>query len=204
MSGLLILGAGGHGRVVADTAAATGRFERIAFLDDHPPQYALPYPILGGCREAERDTADWAFAVAIGDQSTRQALQNYLEGLGKVLPVLVHPSAAIGSRVSMGAGTVVMAGAVINCDAIIGRGCIVNTGSTVDHDCVLEDFVHLSPGTHLGGAVHVSAGSWLGVGSCVVNNCSITSDCMIGAGAVVCRDVTRPGIYIGVPAKRRE
>lgn len=202
MKDLLIIGAGGHGRVVADIALALGRYEKIAFLDDRPVPDGFPYPQVGTAREAERFARQYDMAVAIGEPQTRGALLERLEQAGANLPALVHPGASIGSRVLFGDGTVVMAGAVVNCDCDIGRGCIINTGATVDHDNILGDLVHICPGAHLAGTVRVGTRTWIGVGSVVKNNCAITADCVIGAGAVVCRDLTEPGTYVGVPARR--
>ena len=95
-----------------------------------------------------------------------------------------------------------MAGVVINCCTRIGKGCIINTGATIDHDNLIEDYVHISPGAHLAGTVKVGQGSWLGIGSVVSNNVNITSGCKVGAGAVVVKDITEPGTYVGVPVRR--
>lgn len=95
-----------------------------------------------------------------------------------------------------------MAGVVINCCSTIGADCIINTGAIIDHDSVIEDYVHMSPGVHLAGTVKVGRGSWLGIGSVVSNNINICSSCKVGAGAVVLRDITKSGTYVGVPARR--
>lgn len=203
MKKLLLLGAGGHGRVIADAAKTMG-YTEIAFLDDAPPAQGLDHPVLGGFQDAARYAAQWDMFAAVGDPKLRERLLERLEQMGASVPVIIDGSAVIGSGVHIGAGTVVMPGAVVNSNTQIGRGCIVNTGATVDHDNILEDLVHLSPGVHLAGTVHIGARSWLGVGSAVVNNCSICPDCTIGAGAVVVRDIKKPGVYIGVPAEGKE
>ncbi len=201
MKRLMIMGCGGHGRVIADSARKMG-YAEIAFLDDAPPSYELKYPIAGGFQDAERHIADWDICVAVGNQKLRERLLNSLEQAGAKLPVIMDRSVIIGTKVSIGVGTVIMPGAIINNGTQIGRGCIINTGATADHDNILEDFVHLSPGVHLAGTVHIGARSWLGVGSVVVNNCEITADCVIGAGAAVCLDIKEAGTYVGVPAKK--
>lgn len=200
---LMIIGAGGHGRVVADIAMALGRYRKIAFLDDGGVDL-FPYPVLGTSNDVGRFIPEWDYAVAIGNQTIRKKFVEHLLRNGATLPALIHPSAILGSRVRVGEGTVVMAGTVINCDCIIGRGCIVNTGATLDHDNCLEDFVHICPGSHLAGSVHVGPYSWIGVGSTVKNDCSITGHCLIGAGAVVCGDILESGTYIGIPARKKE
>lgn len=203
-AGLMIIGAGGHGRVIADIAAAKDYYPKIAFLDDAVSAQQGEYPLMGTAQDTERFVASWHFAVAIGNQKVRQLLMERLLDQGAVLPYLVHPSAVLGGNVVIGQGTVVMAGTVINCGSRIGRGCIINTGATVDHDNVLEDYVHLSPGVHLAGTVRVGARSWLGIGSVVRNNCTIGPDCVVGAGAAVCKDLLEPGTYVGVPARALE
>ena len=94
-----------------------------------------------------------------------------------------------------------MAGAIINCGSKIGKGCIVNTGATIDHDCVIEDYVHISPGAHLAGMVNVGETSWVCTGAVVSNNVKIIGETVIGAGAVVVKEIREAGTYVGVPAR---
>lgn len=203
-SRLVILGASGHGRVVADVAAHTGRYGEIAFLDDDPERKSsLGFPVLGPGADLARYLDSHEVFVAVGDNRSRRRLQLEAEGLGARLATLVHPGAILGSFVTLGPGTVVMAGAVINCGTTVGRGCIINTSASVDHDNDLEDFVHLSPGVHLAGTVRVGEGTWIGIGASVINNLRIAADCRIGAGAVVVRDLVERGTYVGVPARKR-
>jgi len=199
---LLILGAGGHGKVVADIARKCG-YEAIAFLDDQKVGTRWAgCPVVGGTADLAH-YPDHELIVAVGNAAVRQSLMERAEELGQTLPVLIHPQAAVAEDVSLGAGTVVMAGAVINPGAVLGKGCIVNTCASVDHDCVLGDFVHVSVGAHVAGTVTVGSGTWIGVGSNVINNISICRDCMIGAGAVVVKPITESGVYMGVPARKK-
>ena len=200
---LLILGAGGHGKVVADIAKNCG-YEDIAFLDDHKMVKTWAgYPVVGTAADMQR-YPDHELIVAVGDASIRQRLTEQAEKMGMKIPVLVHPKAAVAEETTLGAGTVVMAGAVINPGATLGKGCIVNTCASVDHDCVLGDFVHVSVGAHVAGTVTVGSRTWIAVGAGVINNLDICGDCMIGAGAVVVKPITESGVYIGVPAKRKK
>ena len=200
--GLIIVGAGGHGRVCADIALKMEHWETIAFLDDDPElMTSMGIFVVGRTQEIERFIPQYDVFVAIGDNKRREELHEKLEGLGAHLPILCHPTAVVGQGVSVGSGTVIMAGSVVNPCAIIGKGCIVNTASTVDHDCVMGDFVHVSPGVHIAGSVQVGSHTWLGIGSVVNNNISITSHCIVGAGTVVVKDITESGKYVGVPAK---
>lgn len=200
---LLIIGASGHGKVAADIALKMGTWKTIAFLDDNENLLtSMGIDIVGKSFDVFSHIGEYDIFVAIGDNQTRETLQEKLEIKGASIPVLIHPAAIIGEEVDLGAGTVMMAGAVVNPCTKIGKGCIVNTGTTIDHDNVIEDYVHVSPGVHLAGGVKVGKGSWLGIGSIIKNNVLITAHCTVGAGAVVVKDITKSGTYIGVPARR--
>ncbi|MCR4442983.1 MAG: acetyltransferase [Peptococcaceae bacterium] len=202
MSGLLIIGAGGHGRVVADAAEEAGRWDKIAFLDDWAAGTAFKWPVLAKTSEAALFLDEYEdVAVALGDNRLRVEKLNYCEGLGFNLPAVVHPAAAVSKRAEIGAGSVVLAQAAVNAGAVLGRGCIVNTGATVDHDCLLEEGVHLSPGVHLGGEVKVGRFSWLGVGASVINRVTIGRCVTVGAGTVVISDVEDNVTVVGVPGR---
>ncbi len=198
MNRLIIIGASGHGKVVADIARLNG-YEDIVFLDDDERvKECAGWPVLGKSTEILKGD----LFVAVGDADIRKRLMEMHEG--RAFPVLIHPSAVVSCDVEIGDGTVVMAGVVVNPEAKIGRGCIVNTSSSIDHDCVIGNYAHVSVGTHLCGTVKVGDKTWIGAGATIANNINICSGCMIGAGAVVIKDIDEPGIYIGVPAKRSE
>jgi len=200
---LLIIGASGHGKVVADIALKMREWQSIAFLDDYEnSKPSLGLEIIGNSKDVNTYLYDWEIFVAIGHNATRERIQEELETQGATIPVLIHPSALIGEEVNIAAGTVIMAGVVINCSTKIGKGCIINTGSTVDHDNLIGDYVHISPGVHLAGTVRVEHGSWLGIGSVVSNNIEIIKGSIVGAGAVVVKDINEAGIYVGVPVRR--
>lgn len=202
---LLIIGAGGHGKVIADIALKMKRWEYIAFLDDSENvKFSMGIEIIDKSTSVSKYIEDYDIFVGIGNNVIRKKVQEQLEDLGAIIPVLIHPSTIIGEQVYLEAGTVVMAGAVINCCTKIGKGCIINTASTIDHDNKIDDYVHISPGAHLAGTVRVGSGTWLGIGSVVINNINIINECKIGAGAVVIRDITETGTYIGIPARRVE
>lgn len=200
---LLIIGASGHGKVVADIALKMNRWEKIAFLDDNNSiKSSMGFEVIGVSADAFKHIEDSDLFVAVGNNAIRENIQNKLEDRGANIPALIHPNAVIGLNTELGLGTVVMAGVVINCCTKIGKGCIINTNSTVDHDNNIEDFVHISPGVKLAGSVKVGKKSWLGIGSVVINNLNIIDGCNIGAGAVVVKDITECGTYVGVPARR--
>jgi len=200
---LLIVGAGGHGKVVADIAMKMSLWESIAFLDDNDSLgEVLGLKVIDKATEATKYVRDSDLFVAIGNDTIRERTQRELESAGAELPVLIHPHAVIAQDVELGVGSVVMAGVVINSCTRIGRGCIINTGATIDHDNIIEDFVHVSPGVNTGGSVRIGTGTWIGLGSKIVNNVNITGGCTVGAGAVVVKDITIAGTYVGVPARR--
>lgn len=194
---LIIIGASGHGRVVADIAKKCG-YDDIVFLDNDPNiSSCAGYPVVG--RDDMVFHLEGDLFIAVGNGQVRKKLmerenrQNF--------PVLIHPNAVVADDVEIGCGSVVMAGAVINPGAKIGKGVIVNTSSSIDHDCVLGDYVHVSVGAHLAGTVTVGNNTWIGAGATVSNNVNICGGCMIGAGAVVIKDIEEEGTYVGVPAK---
>jgi len=200
---LIIIGASGHGKVVADIAIKMNKWQSIAFLDDDESiKTSMGLEVIGKTAVAVtyKDEAD--FFVAIGSNATREKIQEKLMDEGLNLVSLVHPSAVIGTDVEVDIGTAVMAGVVINSSSRIGKGCIINTSSSLDHDNLIEEYVHISPGASLAGTVKVGKGSWLGIGSIVSNNVNICSGCKVGAGAVVVKDITEPGTYVGVPVRR--
>lgn len=197
MNRLIIIGASGHGKVVADIAMLMG-YKDIAFLDnDDAIDECAGYPVLGP--DTMTVELDGDVFVAVGNGGIRRRLME--RDAGRNFPVLIHPSAVIADGVDVGDGTVVMAGAVINPGVRIGKGCIVNTSSSIDHDCSVGDYCHISVGAHLCGTVTVGAETWIGAGATVSNNVNICGGCMIGAGAVVIKDIDESGTYVGVPAK---
>ena len=195
-----IIGASGHGRVLADIAQKIG-YERILFFDDNDTiKIVRGYDVVG--KTTDIFNYDCDAIVGIGNPEVRKRIQEQLEHGHIPVATLIHPDAVIGEDVTIGGGSVVMAGAVINPGATIGRGCIINTCASVDHDCLLEDYVHISVGAHLAGTVTIGCGTWVGIGAVVNNNVKIPDWCMIGAGAVVVKSLKERGIYVGVPVER--
>lgn len=195
---LTIIGASGHGRVIADIAKLSG-YDEIEFLDDNEELTQCgKYPVVGKSSIAVDIQND--LVIGIGNATIRKRLMEQLEG--KSFPTLIHPNAVIADDVTIGKGSVVMAGVVINPGVVIGEGVIVNTCSSVDHDCSISDYVHVSVGAHLCGTVNVSESTWIGACATVSNNLYICSNCKIGAGAVVVKDINESGTYVGVPARR--
>lgn len=202
MSKLLILGAGGHGKVVAEIASLMKQWDEIAFLDDKEELKEVNgYKIIDKLKNYKLYKEEYKNAfVAIGNNKLRMNLINNLLMEGFNVPILVHPTAIISKNVKIDKGTVIMAGAVINTNSVIGKGCIINTSSSIDHDCILKDGVHISPGVHVGGTVNIGKCTWVCIGSSIANNITIGKNVIVAAGAAVIKDVPDNVIVAGVPA----
>lgn len=203
MPKLLILGAGGHGKVVAEIASLMGLWEEISFLDDRKSLYdVIGFKVIGRFDDYMRFREEFTDAfVAIGNNQLRIKWLNALEQAGFKIPILKHPLSIISPTSHIEPGVVVMPGAVINASTKIGRGCIINTSSSIDHDSILEEGVHISPGAHLGGAVLVGTCSWICIGAGISNNIRIGKHSVVAAGSVVIEDIGDSVLVAGVPAK---
>lgn len=200
---VVIIGAGGHGKVAADIIRCAGD-QVLGFLDDGEgiPDYIAGIPYLGKI-ENYVNYPGVSFLIAIGNAQVRERIAQRLQGVS--WHTAIHPAAVVsGLETSVGEGSVIMAGAVVNPGAVIGSHCIINTCAVVEHDDYLEDYVHISVGARLGGVVRVGKGSWVGIGAVVSNCLNVCERCMIGAGAAVVRDLDEPGIYVGVPARKKK
>ena len=203
MSRLMILGAGGHGKVVAEIAELMGKWNEIVFLDDNKEIDEINgYRVIGSLNDYKiyKDVYQYAF-VAIGNNKLRLQIIEDITREGLIVPVLVHPFTFMSSNCLVQEGTVIMGGTVINTNSTIGKGCIINTSSSIDHDCVLEDGVHISPGVHIGGTVSVGKSTWICIGSSVANNIVIGSNVVVAAGSAVIKNIPENVMVAGVPAK---
>lgn len=202
MKRLAIVGAGGHGLVVADAAQMCG-WEHIEFFDDAWPHKTSNgvWPVQGRLENLYEQVQGYdGVVVAIGTNTIRAQTQVKLRDIGAPIVTIVHPSAIISKYARVGTGCVVFAGAVVNASAVVGDGVILNTSCSVDHDCVLADYVHISPGAHIAGDVRIGLNSWVGIGASVRQGISIGRHAVIGAGAVVIANVVDGQCVVGVPA----
>jgi sugar O-acyltransferase (sialic acid O-acetyltransferase NeuD family) len=202
---LIIVGAGGHGRVVAEIAAAAGR-KVIGFLDAAKPATdpVNGIPVLGkslGEIRTSHPPARTDVFIAVGENRRRQALFEGALALGYEVPALIHPGAIVSPSATVGLGTVLMAGAIVNANTSIGRYCIINTAASLDHDNRLEDGVQICPGVRSAGTVRFGALAFVGTGATIIPGVTIGANATIGAGSVVIRDVPEDARVAGNPAK---
>lgn len=204
---LLIIGAGGHARVVISIARQMGTWDVAGVLArEIPPKPEQIYgvPIIGTYLDANRllQAEGWHHAaLAVGDNRERASHQSILTQLGFVFPVLLHPSALIEHNVTLGDGCVVCAGAILCVEVRIGYGSIVNTGAIVDHETQVGDHAHIAPGCRVAGRVNIGRGAMLGIGSSVREKISIGAGSLIGAGSVVVDDIPGGVVAYGIPAR---
>lgn len=213
----MILGAGGHAKVVLDAIHLSGARPRpgaraidvVGLLDSDPAlrgSRLMGIPVIGGDEmlpDLLRAGVRHAFVAvgAVGDNSRRQSLAERLWALGFHLLTVVHPGAWVSPHADLGEGTCVLAGAIINAGARVGRNAIVNTGAVVEHDCRVADHAHIAPGARLAAGVEVGAAAHVGLGACVLQGRRVGAAAVVGAGAVVTRDVPAGATAVGVPAR---
>ena len=198
---VVIIGASGHGKVIADITVSNSN-NVVGFLDDNEDvqgKSILGFPVLGKVSDY-KNYPDCEFIIAIGNSYIRKKIA---EKLDVKWHTAIHPKAVISKLgVEIGEGTVVMANAVINPDAKIGKHCIINTAAVVEHDNILYDYVHISPNAALAGIVTVGECTHIGAGASTKQVLNIAANCIIGAGAVVVKDIKESGTYAGVPARK--
>ena len=197
---LVVVGAGGHAKVVMDVARLNG-YDEFFILDDNKKGQFNDCSIVGTTKEYPLYLS-YNFIIAIGNNEVREKIADNLKNVH--FATLIHPSAVVSDRAVISEGTVVFPLAVINSGAIIGKHCIINSGAIVEHDCIIKDFVHVSPNATICGTVVVGKKTHIGAGATVINNLSIADDVVVGAGAVVTKDIDEKGIFVGIPAKKLE
>ena len=205
MQNVIIIGAGGHAKVIADIIQKCGD-SVYGFLDDNIEIGTCIigyYKVIGkisDCNKFKNEVDNLKFIIGIGNNNIRKQIA---EKYDLDYYTAIHPTACIGMEVSICKGTVIMPHACINASAKIGKHCIINTNALTEHDNKISDYVHISPNAALAGAVSIGEGTQIGINATVKNNINIAENCIIGAGAVVVKDIKESGIYIGVPAKKR-
>lgn len=203
---MVIIGAGGHGRVVLDIIRAAGMDRPVGFLDTNSSLHGHRVDglaVLGGLDKLEamkRDGVGGA-VVAIGHNGVRREYAETLDQTGFTLVNAIHPSANVASTSTLGKNVVVAAGAVVCAHCQIGNSAILNTACIVDHESLVGHAAHVCPGARLAGRVIVESGAFVGIGATVIQMVQIGADAVVGAGAVVIRDVPATSTVVGVPAR---
>lgn len=206
--GLILIGGGGHCKSVIEASLSAGD-EPYGILDlpELRGSRILCCEVIGNDTDIPRLAANPTneFVVTVGsieDSSLRRRLQESVENAGGRMAVVVASSATVSRFASLGAGTVVLHHASVNASACVGRGCIINTAANVEHDVTIGDFTHISTGAMVNGGARIGCDCFIGSGAVVRNGVSICDGAVIGAGSVVSRDITREGVYVGIPARK--
>lgn len=202
----VIVGAGGHGRVVLDILLSARRYRPIGFLDSNPALHGRRMdglPILGDLSALGGLAAQGigSAIIAIGDNGTRRGFADQVEGAGFELINAVHPSANLAHNVTLGRNVVICAGALVCAHCQIGDSAILNTGCIIDHETMVGTAAHICPGSRIAGRVTIESGAFIGIGATVLQCLRIGYDSIIGGGAVVTRDVDPLTTVVGVPAR---
>lgn len=209
MKKIIIIGAGGHAKVIADIILKRKKVlnESVkieAFLDDKYETKKAVYqgiPLIDKINKINSlNKDDYYFIIAIGNNTTREKIVNKFD---LKYYTAVHPSSILAKDVEIGEGTVVMANAVLNSSVKVGSHCIINTSSVIEHDNKIDDFVHISPNAALAGNVKVGKKSWVGMGSSIIQGVKIGINVKIGAGSVVLNDIANDVTAYGVPCRER-
>ncbi|MGE5351525.1 MAG: acetyltransferase [Syntrophothermus sp.] len=209
MEKLVIVGGGGHAKVLISILKKNADYEILGYTDLMDNGSILGIKYLGDdsvLTNIIAKNSGCSAALGIGNISVvnyRKKLARKLEELKFNLPAIVSKTAILNEEVKIGEGTVIFDGAVVNSGTEIGKYSIINSNSTIEHDCTIGEFVHIAPGVTLSGGVKIGNNSMIGTGASVIQSIVITDNCMIGAGAAVVNDCTVPGTYLGVPARIR-
>lgn len=203
MNDLILIGAGGHSKVIQDIVQSTNKYYLKAILDDAFLEKKIEKGIIYAPTNYlnELDKNNYNFCIAIGDNRIRKRIYNRLRIKIENYVTLVHSTAVISPSAKIGFGTVIMPNAVINADSVIGNHCIINTSAVVEHDNRLKDYVHISPGAVLAGGVTIDIGTHIGTGANIIPGASVGSWSIVGAGAVVNKNILNNCTAVGVPAK---
>lgn len=201
---MVVIGAGGHGKVCAELAARLGHWSQICFLDDRWPEVnsVCDWAVVGStARIDELNPADTDVFVGIGDNRTRERFFNECTRLNQQIRTLISPDASVSEHAEIGLGSVILPQAVVAAGTLIGTAGIVNHGATVDHDCRVGDFVHVAPGAHVSGETAIGSRGWIGTGAAIRQCLNVGDDVVVAIGAAVVADVPSGLTVAGVPAR---
>ncbi len=202
----VIVGAGGHGRVVLDVMLHEGRHHVVGFLDSNPDlhgEHVDGVEVLGPIQRLPnlKEQGVKGAIIAVGHNGTRRNFCEQVQRFGFELVSAIHPSANIANNVSLGRGVVVAAGVLVCAHCQIGDGVILNTGCLVDHETMIGTACHICPGVKIAGRVTIESGAFVGIGATIIQYVRVGHDAVVGAGAVVLKDVQPMSTVVGLPAR---
>lgn len=200
---LVVIGTGGHSRVVAETAQLLN-YHIAGFIDlnfSGIKETILGIPVLGGLETLMSLPSDFKYFVAVGDNSIRKQVFDDMVRKGNSPVTLIHPSAIISAEVKVGLGTIICAGCIINTKAQICENTIINTGSIIDHETVIESDSHIAPGCKIAGRTKIGKQSFVGIGATIIDQIELGESVIVGAGSVIISDVPANSKIVGVPGK---
>lgn len=206
MTPIIVVGAGGHGRVAISLLRAMGNWNIVGVIDDNvisPNERIMDVPVIGSTEilnDVRQHGVEHA-VVARGDNCIRRDLAARLRKSDFILPTLVHPAAFVDPTARIGGGTLICLRAIVGVAVEIGENCIINSGAIVDHECTVESNVHIAPGTVVGGRCRVGNGSFVGIGVVVRDGITVGAGTIIGAGAAVVANIPANVVAYGVPAR---
>lgn len=204
MDRVIIVGAGGHAKVIIDILQQNKTYQIVGLIDKEETSGFWGIPILGKDVNLsdlkEQENVSLAF-VALGNNILRERVSQRVLEAGYKLINVISSSAMISSKIKMGTGIAVMHGAIINADTEIGNGCIVNSNSSIDHECRIGEYTHIAPGVAISGGTKIGKGCFLGTGCRVIDKVKIGDDVVVGAGGVVINDIQSRCTVVGVPAQ---
>lgn len=206
MKKIVIVGAGGHCKVIIDIIKSINEYEIVGITDINIRGELLNIPIIGDDKVLQKVYdigVDYAFIGigALGSINIRNVIYSKLKRIGFKLPVLIHKYAVVSPYTYIEEGTCVMAGVIVNAGAYIGKNCIINTGSVIEHDCKIGDNIHISPNVSLSGGTKVGNNTHIGIGSSIIQGVTVGNNVIVGAGAVVIDDIPDNVVSVGVPSK---
>lgn len=206
MKKIILIGAGGHCKVIIDIIKSKNEYKIAGITDQRLNGHIFNIPIIGNddvLKKIYNEGVEYAFICigALGNIKIRNKVYQKLKNIGFKFPVLIHKYAVVSPFSEINEGSCVMAGAIINSAAVIGENCIINSGSIIEHDCIIGNNTHISPGATIAGNVNIGDDTHIGIGSTIIQGINIGSNVTVGAGAVVISDIESNSLSVGVPAK---
>ncbi len=204
---IVLIGGGGHCKVVISIIKKLGNFEIAGIVDNYKAGSFISGIKVIGTDDDLKDIYQSGIhdaLITVGstkDNTKRYTLFNMAREIGYNFPVIISPEAVVDKTIRIDEGTVIMPGSIINIDSSIGKNCIINTGAIIEHDCKIGNHCHIAPGVHISGAVNIDELSFIGIGVTIIQGITIGKNVIIGAGSVAIKDIPENVIAVGNPAK---